>query len=172
MTTASKSNNMPSQLSQDSEVTEGGVSERQGLLETLVYSLSNRGLWTHSIKMLNETLLLGHPWSLLERLTWLTIGTISETVVYNNEHVREEGLNILANLHVKVPSKSVQQVLKLSLVWSVNFGLTSGDHHQILNTIKFIRTIWESMYTLLGLVNCELTCTLVRSRSSPALPSH
>jgi hypothetical protein len=95
--------------------------------------------------MINQALLQGHPLHI--GTAPFALGDISITVVCGDEHVRTDGLNILANLHALALKRPEDLALvTTALLASVDFGLNHGSEQQFLNTIEFIRTLSGGMY--------------------------
>ncbi|RXW24839.1 hypothetical protein EST38_g994 [Candolleomyces aberdarensis] len=110
---------------------------RQGILETLFSTLTlpHRALRVHTIKMLNQVSDL-KP----DLFNTGSIEIISNMTVYEDEDIREDGLQILATL-VK-SSEEMMPPVTTALLASVESGF-NHEPQQRLRTVAFVRTVWD-----------------------------
>ncbi|KAJ2935952.1 hypothetical protein H1R20_g1143, partial [Candolleomyces eurysporus] len=118
---------------------------KYGVLQTLVLGLAapHHAFQLHAIRMLNQV-----PADLFV-LTPITV--ISNMIVYGDEDIREDGLDLLSKL---VMSSEKTKPVTTALLASIQSGFDQHEPQQRLRTIGFIGTISEDtrspFYSLVG----------------------
>jgi hypothetical protein len=110
------------------------------MLTILVPTLAHPELRIHTITMLNQGVFLDQEAAVADLFDSGTIKIISDIIVYEDEDVREDGLQVLSNL-VESSAESMEPVTA-ALRESVSVGFSNGPQ-QRLRTIAFVRTAWN-----------------------------